>query len=119
MSRGYVQSADRYRRDGQCPKPAPLSIAQKDKIERMARDGYRDRQIADELQITEYQVAYWRGVSGISTIGNRGGNQKCSSETMLALALRPISIVGHYGDREWWASNHASFVRGLRKAGGW
>lgn len=93
----------------------PLSTWQKRLIESWARNGKRDREIADFLDITTYQVETYRTSVGIKG-ANRGGAYQPLSDCR---DLRPSHVKGEVGSDEWFASSDEAFQRAVHAAGGW
>src|SRR3990167_11371460 len=98
MRRTHVKHAQPF-----VSAPLRLSETQKEQIAALAAQGYRDRQIAQEMDISEGRVAHYRARSGISMVHNRGSH----GDEMFKSLVRPNHVRGTAGDtedREWFRS---------------
>lgn len=120
ISRGYVKRSERAEPFAS-PVPKPLTDTQKARIRDLASQGYRDRQIAQELDLSEGRIAHYRQRIGICMVQNRGSH----GDEMFKSLVRPGHVRGTSGDTEdrtWFESCDAAFQEKAREAlasGGW
>src|SRR3990167_6574883 len=89
MRRTHVKHAQPF-----VSAPLRLSETQKEQIAALAAQGYRDRQIAQEMDISEGRVAHYRARAGISMVQNRGSH----GDAMFKSLVRPAHVRGVSGD---------------------